>query len=183
MLLLPELSLVFCGSVSCKFKIPTCPLLRPLLSGSSAMNLRNQDSLLSSAHFQQPWYSGTARHILSSSVHSAATWVISHSLCSFKMARPGNSGPWPLIQFLNNISQTVKLLGRVISPSKGRYLNTGQHKQYKDIHTPNIHALSGIRNHNPSVRAREESSCLRLRGYCNRLQPMHRVTNSLPEPP
>jgi hypothetical protein len=41
---------------------------------------------------------------------------------------PANSGPWPLIQFRNHFSQTVGLLGRVISPSQGHYLNTGQHK-------------------------------------------------------
>jgi hypothetical protein len=40
---------------------------------------------------------------------------------------PGHSGPWPLIQFRNHFSQTVGLLGRVISPSQGRYLTTGQH--------------------------------------------------------
>jgi hypothetical protein len=31
-----------------------------------------------------------------------------------------------------------------------------------------IHALSGIRTHDPSVRASEDSSCLRPRGYCDR---------------
>jgi hypothetical protein len=31
-----------------------------------------------------------------------------------------------------------------------------------------IHALSGIRTHDPRVRAREDSSCLRRRGYCDR---------------
>jgi hypothetical protein len=56
-------------------------------------------------------------------------------------------------------------LWRVISSSQGLYLNTGQHKH---IHTPNIHALSGIRTHDPSVRASEDNSCLRPRGYCDR---------------
>jgi hypothetical protein len=37
------------------------------------------------------------------------------------------------------------------------YLNTGQHK-----HTPNMHALCGIRTHDPSFRVSEESSCLGL---------------------
>jgi hypothetical protein len=40
--------------------------------------------------------------------------------------------------------------------------------QNKHIHTPNIHALSGIRNHDPGVRASENSSSLRLRGHCDR---------------
>jgi hypothetical protein len=60
------------------------------------------------------------------------------------------------------ISQTVGLLGRVIGPSQGRYLNIE-----KRIHTPNIHALSGVRTHDPSVRASQDSSCLRPRGYCD----------------
>jgi hypothetical protein len=38
--------------------------------------------------------------------------------------------------------------------------------QYK--HT-DIHALSGIRNHDPSVLAGGDSSCLRPRGHCDRL--------------
>jgi hypothetical protein len=36
------------------------------------------------------------------------------------------------------------------------------------MHT-DIRALSGIRTHDPSVRADEGSSCLRTRGYCDRL--------------
>jgi hypothetical protein len=30
-----------------------------------------------------------------------------------------------------------------------------------------INALSGIRTHDPSVRAGEDSSCLRMRGHCD----------------
>jgi hypothetical protein len=37
------------------------------------------------------------------------------------------------------------------------------------MHTPNIHALSVIRTHDPSDRASEDSSRLRLHGYCERL--------------
>jgi hypothetical protein len=40
--------------------------------------------------------------------------------------------------------------------------------QNKRIYTPNIYVLSGIRTHDPSVRASEDSSCLRTRGYCDR---------------
>jgi hypothetical protein len=36
-------------------------------------------------------------------------------------------------------------------------------------HTPNIHVRSGIRAHDHSVRASEDSSCLRPRCYCDRL--------------
>jgi hypothetical protein len=59
--------------------------------------------------------------------------------------------------------QTVGLLRRVISPSQSRYLHTGQHKHRINAHT-DIHALSGIRTLDPSVRAGEVSSCFRRRG-------------------
>jgi hypothetical protein len=54
-------------------------------------------------------------------------------------------------------------LGRGISPSQGLYLNTGQHR-----HGINAQRQSGIRIHDPSVRAGEDSSCLRPRGHCDR---------------
>jgi hypothetical protein len=38
----------------------------------------------------------------------------------------------------------------------------------KHIHTPKIHAVSGIRTHHHSVRASEDSSCLRPLGYRDR---------------
>jgi hypothetical protein len=82
----------------------------------------------------------------------------------FATALPSHSGPRPLIQLRNHFSQTVGLLGRVTSLSQGHYVNTGQHKQNKRIHTPNIHVLSGIRTHDPSVRASEDSSCITPRG-------------------
>jgi hypothetical protein len=56
----------------------------------------------------------------------------------FLMALPAQSGPRPLIQFRNHFSQTVGLLGRVIRPSQGRYLNTGQHKQRINAYTHQI---------------------------------------------
>jgi hypothetical protein len=68
-------------------------------------------------------------------------------------------GPWSLLQFRNLFfTQSVGLLGRVISPSQGRYLHTRQHKHRINTYT-DIHALSGIRSHDPSVRASEDSSC------------------------
>jgi hypothetical protein len=72
-------------------------------------------------------------------------------------------GPGLFFNFVIFFMQTVELLGRLISPSQGRYLHTEQH-----THT-NIHSLSGIRTHDPCVRASEESSCLRPRGPCDRL--------------
>jgi hypothetical protein len=41
--------------------------------------------------------------------------------------------------------------------------------QNKHIYTPIIHAMSGIRTHDHSVRASEDSPCLRPRGHCDRL--------------
>jgi hypothetical protein len=50
-------------------------------------------------------------------------------------------------RFLELFRQTVGLLGRVISPSQGLYLHrTTQHRKTRT----NIHALSGIRTHDPS---------------------------------
>jgi hypothetical protein len=44
----------------------------------------------------------------------------------FSMDLPAHSGHWSLIQFRNHFSETVEPLGRAISPSQGRYLNTGK---------------------------------------------------------
>jgi hypothetical protein len=97
-----------------------------------------------------------------------------HIYCSMDL--PAYSGPRPFVQFRDYFSHKVGLLGRVISPSQGRYLNTGQQKHrinesahahthtHTHTHTPNTHALSGIRTHDPSVRASEEGSCTAVTG-------------------
>jgi hypothetical protein len=51
--------------------------------------------------------------------------------------------------------------------SQGRYIHTEQHKHRINAHT-DIHVFSGIQTHDPSVRACEDSSCLRPRCYCGR---------------
>jgi hypothetical protein len=79
-------------------------------------------------------------------------------------------GPGPSFSFAIFFTQTVGLLGRVISPSQGRYLHTGQLKHIINAHT-DIHALTGIRSYDPSVRASEDSACLRRRGNCDRHTP------------
>jgi hypothetical protein len=76
-------------------------------------------------------------------------------------------GPWPLLQFRNLFYTDGRLLGWVIRPSQGRYLHTGQHRHRTTTHT-DIHALGGIRTHDPSVRASEDNSCLIPRGHCER---------------
>jgi hypothetical protein len=77
---------------------------------------------------------------------------------------------WALAAFSDSWSytQSVRLLGRGINPSQGLYLHTEQHKQRIDAHNTDIHALSGIRTRDPNVRVSEDSSCLRLRGHCDR---------------
>jgi hypothetical protein len=62
-------------------------------------------------------------------------------------------------------TQSAGILGRVISPSQGLYLHTGQHKHRINAY---IHALIGIRTHDPSVPASEDSSCVTPRGHCDR---------------
>jgi hypothetical protein len=69
--------------------------------------------------------------------------------------------------FVIFFTQTVGLLGRMISPSQGPYLHTGQHKHRINAYT-DIHALNGIRTHEPSVRDTEDSSCLSTRGHRDR---------------
>jgi hypothetical protein len=50
-------------------------------------------------------------------------------------------------RFLELFRHMIGLLGRVISPSQGLYLHrTTQHRKTRT----NIHALSGIRTHDPS---------------------------------
>jgi hypothetical protein len=76
---------------------------------------------------------------------------------TFTLALPAQSGPWLLIQFSDQ-------LGSRPLPRRKR-----TQTQNKRIYTPNVHALSGIRTHDPSIRASEDSSCLRPRGHYDRL--------------
>jgi hypothetical protein len=77
--------------------------------------------------------------------------------------------PGLFFSFVIFFTQSVGLLGRMISPSQGRYLHTGQHEHRINAHT-DIHALGGTRTYDPSVRASEGSSCLRPRGYCHQFE-------------
>jgi hypothetical protein len=54
-------------------------------------------------------------------------------------------------------TQSVGLLGPGISLLQGRYLHTEQHKHRKNA---DIHAASGIRAQDPSVRVAEDGSFL-----------------------
>jgi hypothetical protein len=86
----------------------------------------------------------------------------------FSMALPAHSGPWSLIQFRNHFctdGRTPWTSDQLVARSLPKHRTQTQNKR---IHTSNIHALSGIWNHDPSVWASEGSSCLRPRGYCGR---------------
>jgi hypothetical protein len=87
----------------------------------------------------------------------------------FTTAVPPLSGPWPLIQFRNHFSTDGRTPWTSDHPVARPLSKHTTQTQNKRIHTPNIHALSGIRTHDPSVRASEDSSCLRPRGYRDRL--------------
>jgi hypothetical protein len=67
-------------------------------------------------------------------------------------------------------TQSIGLLGRVIGPSQGLYLNTDQHEHRMNTHTPNINVRNRIRNHDHGVRASEDSSDFRPLGYRDRHQ-------------
>jgi hypothetical protein len=71
-------------------------------------------------------------------------------------------GPWTLFQFLDPIHSRQDSLDGDQPVARPLYLHT-EHK-----HTSDIQALSGIRTHDPSVRASEDTSCLRPRGHCDR---------------
>jgi hypothetical protein len=61
--------------------------------------------------------------------------------------------------------QSVRLLGWVISSSLPVHKHRKTHTQ---THTLNIHALGGIRTHDPGFWASEDSACLRPLGYRDR---------------
>jgi hypothetical protein len=90
------------------------------------------------------------------------------------MALPAHSGPWTLIQFHNHFftdGRTPWMSDQLVARPLPIHRTT--QTQNKRIHTPNIHALSGIRTHDPSVRASEDSSCLTPRSYCDRQTLFH----------
>jgi hypothetical protein len=83
-----------------------------------------------------PWWNLGLHKILGNSWVAASQEGLSSVdlVIIFFMALPTNSGLRPLIQFCNHFSQTVTLLGQVISPSQGRYLNA-EHKHRINTYT------------------------------------------------
>jgi hypothetical protein len=85
----------------------------------------------------------------------------------FSYGASAHVGHWPpLMRFLNSYTyrQLVGLLDESARRKAATY--TGQHKHRINA---DIHAHSGIRTHDPSVRAEEDISCLRPRGHRDRL--------------
>jgi hypothetical protein len=69
------------------------------------------------------------------------------------------TGDEVLLSFFLIISQTVGLLGRVIGPSQGRYLNTGQHKHRK-THTYTKHPCPEWNSNPRSRQPSEQRQCM-----------------------
>jgi hypothetical protein len=72
-------------------------------------------------------------------------------------------GPWPLFQFLDPVYS--RLDGGSASFKASAY--SEQHQHRIKAHNTDIHALGEIRTHDPSVRAIEDSLCLRPHGHCD----------------
>jgi hypothetical protein len=78
-------------------------------------------------------------------------------------------GPWPLLQF-RNLFYTVGRTPWASDQPVARPLPTHRTAQTQNKHThTDKYALSGIRTHDPSVRASDDNSCLRPRGNCDQL--------------
>jgi hypothetical protein len=80
--------------------------------------------------------------------------------------------PWPPSMKLSislqllDLGQSDSLDGWWAHPKASTYTQT--QKNAHTTQTLNIHALRGIRTHSPSICTNEDSSCLRLLGYCDR---------------
>jgi hypothetical protein len=80
-------------------------------------------------------------------------------------------GPWPLFQFLDPIYSRVRTPWMGDQPF-ARPLPTHRTTKHRiNAHNTDIHALSEVRTHDPSVRASDDSSYLTPRGLCDR--PLH----------
>jgi hypothetical protein len=80
----------------------------------------------------------------------ASGWSPVQGVLSMYLCLYSPCGPWPEDQ-----------------PSQGSYQRTEQHKHRINPHNTDIPALSGIRNHDPSIQEREDGLCLRPRGHCD----------------
>jgi hypothetical protein len=76
-------------------------------------------------------------------------------------------GPWPLLQFRNLFYTVGRDSLYEWSALRKAAACTGQHKHRINAYT-DIHALSGLRTHDPSFRGSEDSLRHRLRYHCDR---------------
>jgi hypothetical protein len=81
-------------------------------------------------------------------------------------------GPWPLLQFRDLFYTDSRTPLTSYQPVARPLPNTGQHKHRINAHT-DIHALGGIRTHDPSVRESEDNSCFMSHVHCDRQFVMH----------
>jgi hypothetical protein len=95
---------------------------------------------------------------------SRCTHLLNHSFINGSTAL---FGPWPHFQF-RNLSYTVGRTPWTGDQPVARPLPNPEQHKHRKTHTV-IHASSGIRACDTSVRAGEDSSCRRPYGHCDRL--------------
>jgi hypothetical protein len=103
-------------------------------------------------------------------------YIFIHSFIHSSMALQPFVGPWPLLQF-RNLFYTVGRTSWTGDQPVARQLPTHRVTQTQNKRTQTSMPLSGIRTHDPSVRAGEDSSCLRKRGHCDRLNYVYTLSN------
>jgi hypothetical protein len=116
----------------------------------------------------------TLTKVLSSSIHSSLLyrsprfqlWV-REAIVTISLWLYSPCGPWSLFQFPN--PYTVGRTPWTGDRSVARLLPTNRTTQTQNKRTRRHHASSGIRTHEASVRAGEDTSCIRPRGHCDRL--------------
>jgi hypothetical protein len=92
--------------------------------------------------------------------------LILRELILSSMALQPFVGPWLFLQFRNLFFYTDGRAPWMSDQSVARPLPTHRTTHRINAHI-DIHALSGIGTHDPSVRAGEDSSCLKPRGHCD----------------
>jgi hypothetical protein len=86
-------------------------------------------------------------------------------------------GPWQPFRFLGPTHSQQDSLDGVSARRKAATYTQGSTNSI-NAHNTDIHASSGIRTHDPSVPASEDSSCLRPHGYT--VTSKTNVTTSVP---
>jgi hypothetical protein len=93
--------------------------------------------------------------------------------CFFAIALAAHSGPRLLIELRIHFFTDDRIpwtSNQAVARPLPKHRTT--ETQNKRIHTLNVHVVSGTRTHDPSVRTSDDSSCLRLLGYRDRLHPV-----------